>query len=99
MANHHSDDRGMPEELRQAMFERPLIGATGTFPDGSLNQADEGAIQFRIGEKDGNVIVDFGTPVVWLGMTPQQAVTMAEAIIAKARVVARRKGETLTVSL
>ena len=99
MADHHGGDpRGVPEFVRQ-MLEEPLKGATGTYPEGRLGQHDDGAIQFALGERDGKVILDFGNPVSWLGMNPQQAVALAEAIIAKARVVARRTGTVLTVRL
>jgi hypothetical protein len=75
------------------------LGATHTFPDGRARTDDEGAVRFAIGERENNVIIDFGTPVVWLGMPPEQAVAMAQLLIAKARVVARRQGKTLTVVL
>lgn len=74
-------------------------GATGRFPEGKLNLGDEGELRVIIGEKDDTVIVDFGTPVVWIGVTAPQAVEMAERLIAKARVVAKRQGITLTVNL
>lgn len=77
------------------MAEKP--GATGGFPHGKLNGSDEGGIRFAIGEDGGNVIINFGTPVAWLGMPPQHAVALAELLIAKARVVARRTGTVLTV--
>jgi hypothetical protein len=75
------------------------LGATGQFPEGKASPHDEGAVLFAIGERDDNVIVDFGTPVVWLGMPPEQAVAMAQLLIAKARIVARRQGKPLTVIL
>ena len=73
------------------------LGATGDFPHGKLNGNDEGGIRFAIGEDGGSVVINFGTPVTWLGMPPEQAVTLAEALIAKARIVARRTGTVLTV--
>jgi hypothetical protein len=75
------------------------LGATGGFPDGKLNGADEGGLRFAIGEEGGNVVINFGKPVAWLGMPPEQAVAMAELLIRKARIVARRTGKVLTVSM
>ncbi len=100
MAQHHGDlpPEGLPAAVREAL-KQPLIGKTGLFPEGKLTPTDEGSIQFALGERDGNLIINFGQPVYWLGMPPQQAVGLAEAIIAKARVIARRRGEALTVSL
>lgn len=73
------------------------LGGTGDFPQGKLNGSDEGGISFAVGEDGGNVVINFGTPVAWLGMPPQQAVALAELLIAKARVVARRTRTVLTV--
>ena len=77
----------------------PWIGATGQFPYGKINACDEGQLRFAIGERDNNVILDFGKEVVWLAMPPEQAVALAQMLIAKARIVARRQGRTLTVTL
>ena len=56
---------------------------------------DEGAIQFSIGEKDGKVVIDFGTPVAWVGMSPQQAADFASTLLKRARLVARQNGESV----
>lgn len=105
MAHHGSnpfDGRpGSPDFLRRQMAMRELLntssfrGAIGDFPQGQLTKADEGAIQLAIGEKDGKVVIDFGTPVCWLGMTPQQAADFASTVLKRAREVARRNGETV----
>ena len=78
---------------------KPKLGATGQFPHGKAAPDDEGAVRFAIGERDGNVLIDFGTPVKWMAMPPEQAVAMAQTLIAKARIVARRQGKSLTVVL
>ena len=75
------------------------FGRTGDFPHGKLNGSDEGGIRFALGEDGGNVVINFGTPVAWLGMPPEQAVALAEMLIAKARIIARRERTMLTVSL
>lgn len=75
------------------------LGKTGDFPEGKLNATDEGGLKFAIGEEGDNVILKFDTPVAWLGLGPQQAVSLAELLIKKARVVARRKGIPLTVTI
>jgi hypothetical protein len=77
----------MPEQL----------GPTGKFPDGKLSAHDEGELAFAVGEVEGNVVIKFGKEVSWLAMAPEQAVTLAELLIAKARVVARRTGKPLVV--
>lgn len=74
-------------------------GATGKFPHGKLTRHDEGELNLTIGESDDNVIINFGTPVSWMAMSPEQAVSLAQLLIAKARIVARRQGKPLTVTL
>lgn len=97
MAQHHSDKpiSNIPESVRRALRE-PLVGATGVFPEGQLTETDEGSIQFRIGRKKNKVVLDFGTAVTWLGMGPQQAISMAELLIIQARKIAKKQGKVLT---
>jgi hypothetical protein len=94
------DDK--PEFQKRRELMRELLtstvnfrGALGEFPQGQLAKDDEGSIQFAIGEKEGKVVIDFGTPVHWLGMTPQQAADFASAILKRARQAARKNGETV----
>ena len=37
------------------------------YPDGKLNNNDEGALQIATFIKDGRVIIDFGKDLSWLG--------------------------------
>ncbi len=60
------------------------IGKTGEFPEGKLTEKDEGGIQFAIAAKNDKVILQFGTPVAWMGMTPEKAVDFGELLINKA---------------
>ena len=77
--------RKMPETTSpEELWRRSQIGKTGEFPEGKMTPHDEGAIQFAIGSKDGKVIVEFATPVAWLGMQPEQAINLAESLIEKA---------------
>ena len=107
MSNHGQNpfdfgDDGRPEFQKRQERIRELMdsvadfrGALGQFPEPALTKDDEGAIQFAIGERDGKVVVDFGTSVHWLGMTPQQAADFASTILKRARLVARKNGETV----
>lgn len=100
-SNPFDSQPGSPEFQRRQMLMRELLnttgfrGAVGAFPDGQLTKSDEGSIQFAIGEQDGKVVIDFGTPVHWLGMTPQQAADFASAVLKRSREVARKNGETV----
>lgn len=75
------------------------IGPTGEFPEGKLNENDEGEILVAVGTEDGNVVITFGKRIKWVGLPPKEAVALAEAIIERARMIARKNGEVLTVKL
>lgn len=60
-------------------FFKPL-GPTGRFPEGKLVDHDAGEIQMRVGLKEGKIVMEFGTPTAWVGMTPAQASAMAESL-------------------
>src|SRR5260370_386671 len=82
--SHHGSEPfdGAPEDPERKIARNKLMrdllsttgfkGALGDFPEGKLTKTDEGSIQFAIGEKDGKIVIDFGTAVHWVGMTPQQ---------------------------
>jgi hypothetical protein len=107
--SHHGpnpfDGEEGPDFQRRHQLMRDLLnttgfrGAIGSHPGGQLTKADEGAIQFAVGEQDGKVVIDFGTSVHWLGMTPQQAADFASAVLKRARLVGRKNGETITMTI
>ena len=85
--------------MRDLLDTTGFRGAIGSFPEGKLTKQDEGAIQFAVGEQDGKVVIDFGTAVHWVGMTPQQAADFASSIMAKARLAGRKAGQTITMTI
>ena len=99
--SHHSENPNgspIPEAIARAL-DKPLIGATGLHPEGKLTATDEGGLQFAVGVKDGKVCLDFGTPVAWLGMTPSDALQLAESLVSNARKAARGTGSILTLNI
>ena|SRR5581483_6917255 len=103
MAHHGSDPFDDPDRLKklEAMKKQLLDtsgfrGALGDYPEGKVSTTDEGAIQFAIGVKDGKVILDFGTPVAWIGMNPQQAADLASTILKRAREAGRAAGQPVS---
>jgi hypothetical protein len=75
---------------------RSKFGPTGEYPLGSLGPDDKGALQVGVAhDSKGNVIINFGTEVSWLGMTSSQAVQFALNILRHAGVkkVAIETGE------
>lgn len=88
------------EQMKRAMMDTSSFrGAVGAFPQGQLTKQDEGLIQFAIGEKDGKVVLDFGAPVAWIGMTPQEAADIATALFRRAREVGRKNGEMIHMTI
>jgi hypothetical protein len=59
-------------------------GATGKFPLGPMTPSDEGELVIAISIYGGNVKIDFGKPVAWLGFPPAMAIEFANKIIKKA---------------
>ncbi len=67
------------------------LGPTGRHPQGKLNEDDEGELRFAVGHDNGNVILDFGKPVVWVGLPPDTADDIADMLKKHAQAV--RDGE------
>lgn len=57
------------------------LGATGEFPEGKLNEDDEGALKLAISNDDNMVRIDFGTPTIWLALAPEDAKRLADVIV------------------
>lgn len=98
--SHHSNDFDpqMSEETMRQFVEagqkagnaiqdilKEHIGPTGNFPEGKLTEHDEGEIAMAVYRKDGKVIIDFGSKVTWLGMNPNQAIELGNALIKQGR--------------
>jgi len=83
MAHHFSDPNLAPDILAEP---RPQLGATGRYPQGKLNEHDEGEIAFAIAAdpKNKKVLIDFGKPVAFIGMDKSQAIQLGQMLIAKA---------------
>jgi len=61
------------------------IGKTGKFPKGKLNNNDEGELRFAIGVHKNRIIIDFNTPVSWIGFDKKQAIEIANSLLIKAK--------------
>lgn len=99
---HHSEepfDENLKKILSDLKNTASFRGAIGAFPEGKLTKSDEGAIQFAVGEKDGKVVLDFGTPVSWIGMSPQDAADLAQTLFRWARTVGLKNGEVIHMTI
>jgi hypothetical protein len=104
MMSHHGNDplglnkpsllTGSREEMLRKMLDSSgFVGATGHFPAGQISVDDEGGIQFAIKPENGKLIIDFGKPVSWVGMSPQEACDLAGSLVKMARAIARKNGD------
>lgn len=85
---HHSSIPFVPPLLNEEL--KPVLGATGEFPEGKLTPEDEGEIRIGITDMDGKVIIDFGTPTAWIGFTPEQADGIADTLRERAKMARLR---------
>lgn len=58
--------------LIQQEAARLGLGPTGRYPEGKLTKNDEGEIKIGIVAYKGKVVINFGKPIVSLGMNVQQ---------------------------
>lgn len=61
-----------------------LPGATGEFPEGKLNDADEGEIAVAIYSKDGRLVLNFGKKLSFVALKKDQVIIFAEELIKRA---------------
>ncbi len=106
MSHHGTEpfDSGENDPVRKLLADMKSASAAyrgpiGSYPDGLLTKQDEGSLQFAVGEAADRVIIDFGSPVVWVGMTAQQAMDLAASLMSQARKTARKNGETVHVTI
>lgn len=78
--SHHD---GIADEVMKKIGERFALGATGRFPEGKLDDHDEGEIRFAIGVEQGKIVIHFGKEVAWIGFNKTQAIDLAERILKK----------------
>lgn len=66
-------------------------GPTGDFPQGKLNEDDEGGLQIGVTTESGKVVIEFGIPVRWVAMAPDQAIELAKIITQRAEAINDRR--------
>jgi hypothetical protein len=80
--SHHSPDP-MTNDLLRKLFsdDAKSFGPTRQFPEGKLTPSDEGEIRLGVTTLNGKVVMDFGSPVTWIGFNPSQARGIAELLL------------------
>jgi hypothetical protein len=67
------------------------LGPTGQFPQGKLNEHDEGGLQIAIGQENGKVVVKFGKEVAWIGLDADAALAVASILVGHAMAIKERE--------
>lgn len=67
-------------------WNKRTFGATGQFPQGKVEDSDEGELRMGVAydKLNGIVRVEFGKPVAWLGLPPPEARRLAELLLRNA---------------
>lgn len=75
MSHHSSDAENEISKHFREHFEGvgEKLGQTSRFPNGKIDEKDEGELRIAVANKNGVVIVDFGAkPVAWVGFRPNE---------------------------
>jgi hypothetical protein len=69
--------------LKFKPWNKREFGATGQFPQGKVQDSDEGELRMGVAydKLNGIVRVEFGKPVAWLGLPPPEARQLAELLM------------------
>ena len=87
---HHGDSAAANEAMKRLIREWNL-GATGQYPQGHLNDNDEGELKLAVGTEGGKVVMNFGKLVAWIGFDPEQALTLADSLREKAHLARKEQ--------
>lgn len=82
---HHSSEPAFRDSDRQQMelaAQQMKLGATGRRPLPAVSTDDEGEIQMALSHdpEKRKVYLNFGKPIAWLGLTPEQASDIADTL-------------------
>ena len=69
----------------------------GEYPDGRLNEDDQGAIPVAIGVQNERVVMQFPKSVSFIGFTADQAMDIAQSLVEHARKCGSKKPLTFAV--
>lgn len=77
------DDLDPADLLHFKPWNKRDFGATGTFPQGVLNDDDQGALKIGVAfdKADGLVHLEFGKPIAWTAFPPEVATNLARALL------------------
>lgn len=86
MSHHQSNFNQQQQDSFNEQFEKLIndrtqnsesLGKTDTFPNGKINELDEGGFKYSIGVDNGVLIINYGEPgVKWVGFTRSEVIDL-----------------------
>ena len=102
MSSSHHGGQHQPNPEMDALLKRFIAQvdntATREYPHGRIGADDDGALVMAVtaDHKAGTVVINFGKPVVWIGLRPADVAGLIRLLADKAREVAT---EPFTIDL
>lgn len=89
-------EKGMRQKAEQ-MTPEVQLGAQHDFPAGQYGPTDEGALRFAVGhdKTNGRVVMEFGSPVAFMAMEPDQARHLANLLLTHAGLISPTPGDLM----
>lgn len=95
MSHHGKDLSELSEDFEELKnFQKKI---TGQFPDGKLTPQDEGAVVLQVTTMGEKVVIAFGEPTSWVGMTGDQAAKLATDLLKRAKQAGITEPVTITL--
>lgn len=70
--------------MNPKQIEDLKLGATGKYPNGQLNDEDEGELRIGVTVDGDTVLIAFGTALKWCAFPPETAIALAETLVKNA---------------
>ncbi len=63
------------------------LGPTGKFPQGKMSDHDDGELKvaMAVDKKNNRIVIDFGTPITWVGLSAEDARMLAISLLLKVK--------------
>ena len=95
MSHHGRDLEKLSEtfdELKQ--FQKKIAGQ---YPNGKMTDSDEGGVALQVTTFGEKVVLAFGEPIAWIGMTGDQAAQLGADLIKRAKEAGMKTPVTITL--
>ena len=95
MSHHGKELEELSEQFAElSQFQKKI---SGEYPDGKLTPTDEGGLAMKVTTFDDKVVLAFGEPTAWVGMTGDQAAQLGADLIKRAKEAGRKEPLPITL--